>query len=74
MVTIEEERKTLEYQETMNLDIENIASISQQICISIYEVIHDDYFKSVKLFPTQVLDHCKSKRTSKHTKLSQSSF
>ena len=29
--TIEEERNTLEYQETMNLDIENIASTSQQI-------------------------------------------
>ena len=43
----------------MNLDIENIASKSQQILISIYEVIHDDYFKAVKLFPTQFLDKCK---------------
>ena len=57
VVTIEEEKKTLEYQETMNLDIENIDSTNQQIWRSIYEVIHDDYFKAVKLFPTQFLDH-----------------
>ena len=43
----------------MNLYIENIASTSQQIWISIYEVIHDDYFKVVKLFPTAFLDQCK---------------
>ena len=59
MVTIEEEKKTLEYQETMNSDIENIAITSQKIWISIYKVIHDDYFQAVKLFPTQFLDHCK---------------
>ena len=61
MVTIEEERKTLEYQETMNLDIENIASSSQQIWRSIYEVIDDTYLKKMKLFPTEFLDHCKKK-------------
>ena len=61
MVTTEEEINTLEYKETMNLDIENIASTSQQIWTSIYEVIHDSYFKAVKLFPTQFLDHCKNK-------------
>ena len=33
MVTIEEENNTLEYQEKMNLDIENIDSSSQQIWI-----------------------------------------
>ena len=58
MVTIEEERNTLEYQEGMNLDIENIASTSQWIWRSIYEFIHDDYFKSVKLFPTKFIDYC----------------
>ena len=42
----------------MNLYIENIASTSQQNWRSIYEVIHDDYFKAVKLFSTQFLDHC----------------
>ena len=70
MVTIEEERSTLEYQETMNVYLENISSTSQQIWISIYEVIHDSYFKAVRLLPTKVLDHCKKKRklTSKHTK------
>ena len=51
MVTIEDE-KNLEYQETMNLDIKNIAIKSQQIWRSIYEVIHYDYFKVVKFFPT----------------------
>ena len=74
MVTIEDERKTLEYQETMNLDIENIGSTSQKIWRSIYEVIHDDYFKGVKFFPAQLLDHRLKKRTSKHTKRSQSIF
>ena len=43
----------------MNLDIEKISSTSQKIWRSIYEVIFDDYFKAVKLFPTKVLDHCK---------------
>ena len=52
VVTIEEERKTLEYQETVNLDIENITSTSQQIWRSIYEVICDDYFNAVKLLRT----------------------
>ena len=53
MVTIEEEKTTLEYQETPNIDIENVASTSQQIWRSIYEVIQDDYFKAVKLFLTE---------------------
>ena len=43
----------------MNIDIENISITSQEIWRSIYEVIHDDDFKTVKLFPTQFLDHCK---------------
>ena len=57
VVTIEEERKTLEYQETVNLDIENITSTSQQIWRSIYEVFHGYYYIAVKLFPTECLDH-----------------
>ena len=61
MVTIEEEINTLEYQETMNLDIENVASTSQQTCRSIYKVINDDFFKAVKLFTAQFLDHCKNR-------------
>ena len=59
VVTIEEESKTLVYQETINLDSENISSTGQQIWISIYEVICDDYFKAVKLFPTEFLNQCK---------------
>ena len=51
----------MEYFETMNLDIENISITSQQIWRSINEVIHDDYFKAVKLFLTQFLDHCLKK-------------
>ena len=43
----------------MNLDIENIARKRQKKWRSIYEVIHDDDFKAVKLFPTQFLDYCK---------------
>ena len=50
----------MEYQETMNLDIENIAITNQQIWKSIYEVIHDDYFKVVKLFPSEFLNQCKN--------------
>ena len=59
MITIEDEKKTLEYQETINLNIENIASTSQNIWRSIYEVIGDSYFNVVKLFPTELLDQCK---------------
>ena len=44
----------------MNLDIENIASTSQQIWRSIYEVIHDYYFKEVIFFPTTFLNQCKN--------------
>ena len=67
--TIEEDRTTLEYKETMTLDVENIASTSQQIWISMYEVIHDDYFKTVKFLPTEFLNKCiKKKWTSKLTK------
>ena len=58
-VTIEEERNNLEYQKTMDLDIENIVSTNQQLWRLIYEVIHDDYFKVVKFFPTDFLDQCK---------------
>ena len=43
----------------MNLDIENIASTRQHIWRSIYEFIHDNYFKAVKFFPREFLDQCK---------------
>ena len=49
----------MEYQETMNLDIENIASTNQNIWRSIYDVIDDSYFKVVKFFLTEFLDQCK---------------
>ena len=51
--------KTLEYQEIFHFDIEEITNIYQQVWILIYEVIHDDYFKVVKLFPREFLDQYK---------------
>ena len=52
--------KTLEYQETMNVDIGNIASKNQQVWRSIYEIIDDSYFKVVRLFPTKFSNQCKN--------------
>ena len=34
----------------MNVDVENIASTSQQIWRSIYKVIENSYFEATKLF------------------------
>ena len=39
--SVEEEKKTLEYQEILNLDIEDIASTNQKNWRSIYEVTHN---------------------------------
>ena len=59
----------------MNLDIKNIASTSKKNWKSIYEVIHDDYFKAVTFISTEFLKQCKkSKWASEHNKWSQSSF
>ena len=49
----------MENQETINLDIENIASKNQQVWRSIYEFIYDSYFGVVNLFPTTFLNQCK---------------
>ena len=49
----------MEYQETINLEIENIASTNQEIWRSIYEVIHDNCFKAVKLFLSKLVNQCK---------------
>ena len=67
MVTIEDEKKTFKYKETTNLDIENISSTSQQIWKSIYGVIHDYYFKSVKFFPTKVYTNVKKTKMNLRT-------
>ena len=61
----------MEYQETMNLDIEKIASTSQQFRRSIYEGIRDYYFKAGTLFSTQFLDHCKRKQNESKNILSE---
>ena len=67
MVTIEDERNNLEYQETVNLDIETFSSSSQQTWVSIYEVIDDSYFKELKLFPTHFLTIVTKKETNLKT-------
>ena len=51
-VTIKEQKKTLEYQEKMNLYIKNISSEEQPFWRPLYEVIDTLYFEVVKLFPT----------------------
>ena len=43
----------------MNLEIENIDSTNENIWRLIYEVIHGDYFKAVKFFPSEFLNQCK---------------
>ena len=60
VVTIEEDNNTLKYQETMNVDVENIASKKQPFCRPIYEVIENSYFVATKLFPTKHLDQCRN--------------
>ena len=50
VVTTKEEKNTLNYLETMSVDIKSIASIKQKFWRSIYEVIDDSYFEVVKLF------------------------
>ena len=52
--------KTLEHQETMNVEIENIAITKQPFWISIYEVIDDSYFEVVNLFPKTFKNQCKN--------------
>ena len=57
---MKEDNKTLEYQETINVDIENIASKKQPFWRTIYEVIDYSYFEIVKLCPTTFLNQCKN--------------
>ena len=52
VVTMKEEKNTLEYQETMNVDIKKISSKKQPFWILIYEVLENSYFEETKLFPT----------------------
>ena len=60
VVTMKEEKETVEYQETMNVDIENIASKKQLFWTPIYEVIENSSFEETKLFPTTFLNQCKN--------------
>ena len=45
VVTIKEDKNNLVYQETMNVEIENIASKKQLFWRSIYEVNENSYFE-----------------------------
>ena len=56
---MEEEKNTLKYQKTMNVDVENIASKKQLFWRPIYEVIGNSYFEATKLFLTIILDQCR---------------
>ena len=60
VVETKEKKETLEYQETMNVDIEKIASTKQPFWISIYEVIDDSYFEGKKIFPTTFRNQCRN--------------
>ena len=50
----------MEYQETMNVDIEKIDSTKQPFWGSIYKVIYDSYFELVKQFRKIFLNQCKN--------------
>ena len=51
-MSMEEEQKTLEYQETMKVYVENIAK-NQNNWKPIYEVIHDLFFAVEKFVPPE---------------------
>ena len=53
--TMKEQINTLEYQETINVETEKVASKKRPFWRSIYEVIDDSYFEEKKIFPTTFL-------------------
>ena len=59
VVTLKEEKNTLEYQDTMSVDIKNIASKKQPFWWATYEVIENSYIEEIKLFPTIFLNQSK---------------
>ena len=62
VVTMKKVKMTLEYQETMNVDIGNIASTKKTFGISIYEVIDDSQFEAVIYFLTIFLTNVKNSK------------
>ena len=50
----------MEYQERMNVDVENIFNKKQKIWRPKYEVIDNSYFVATKIFPTELLDQCRN--------------
>ena len=60
VVIMKEESNNLGYQETRNVDIENISSKKQPFWRSIYEVIENSYFEETTLFRTNNLNQCRN--------------
>ena len=66
VVKMKEDKNTLEYHETLNVDIKNIASKKQPFWRSIYEVIDDSYFEATRLFPSTFLNQCRNNPNEPH--------
>ena len=50
----------MEYQENVNVGIENVSSKKQPSWRPIYEVIDNSYFVETKFFSTEFLDQCRN--------------
>ena len=50
----------MKYQETINVDVQNISSKMNKFWRPIYEVIENSYFEARKIFPTRFLDQCRN--------------
>ena len=57
IISMEGEQKTLEYQETIKLDVENIVK-NKNKWRPIYEVIDTSFFAETKTFPPEFLCQC----------------
>ena len=66
VVTIVEDNNTLKYQETINVDVENIASKNLSFWRPIDEVIENSYFEATNLLPAKDLDQCRDHRNELH--------
>ena len=60
VLTMKPEKINLEYQEMINVDIENIVNKKQPFRRSIYEVIENSYYEETKLFPTIFSNQCRN--------------
>ena len=62
IISMEVDQKTLEYQERLNIDIENISKNKTKNWRPMYEIIDTSFFAATKRFPPEFLDHCKNNR------------